>query len=127
MHATRYPLHLAAGQEQQTPRDRPSEFATTVDGAEPLLLLIDQFSADCSAVHDRAGSIGRSQIRRRKRSTGKVVEISAAYASIQAVTHLRDHADEATATHHLSMARPTEAAGLGRPRRQRLRGRRCSR
>jgi hypothetical protein len=103
MHATRLLLHIAVGLPQP-PRDRPAEFTATADGPGPLLHLVDDLAAHCAATLDTAGSVEWGHMRRRTRDGGEVVEVSAAYALIQAVTHLRGHADEASLTRHLWMA-----------------------
>lgn len=104
MHATRLLLHFAIG-APPPPRDRPAEFAATADGPVLLLKVIDDLATDCGAVLDRAGPVDWSEMRERKRSGGEIVERSAASVLIQAVTHLRGHADEASLTRHMWMAR----------------------
>lgn len=103
VHATRLLLHLAIG-APPPPRDRPAEFAATADGPAPLLKVIDDFAVDCGSVLDVAGSVDWGETRERKRSSGEIVERSAASYLIQAVTHLRGHADEASLTRHMWMA-----------------------
>jgi len=105
MHATRLLLHIATGQPHQDLRNRPAEFAATVDGPGPLLQLIDDLGADCIAALDDAGRVEWDEMRQRKRSNGEIVETSAAYALIQAVVHLRGHTDEASLTRHMWRAR----------------------
>lgn len=100
VHSTRVLLHVATGRPEPA-RDRPAEFLATVDGPEPLLALIDDLGADCFALLDAPGRVDWSAIRRRKRSTGEVIEMTAAWVLIHALTHLRGHTDEASLTRHV--------------------------
>ena len=105
MHATRVLLQMATGLPQP-PRDRSAEFAATADGPASLLQLIEDLATDCTATLDAAGPVDWNEMRRRTRDDGEVVEMSAAYALIHAVDHLRGHTDEASLTRHMWMARP---------------------
>jgi len=99
-HATRLLVHMAAGLELP-PRDRPAEFAASVDGPGPLLALIDHLAAECDTVLDGAAGTDWTAPRARTRSDGTSVEVPAIDALFQAVEHLRGHADEASLTRHL--------------------------
>lgn len=106
MHATRLLLHVAAGLPPP-PRDRASEFAATADDSAALLRLIDDVAGDCARALDAAETVDWSVVRRRTRDGGEVVEMSAAFALIHAVDHLRGHADEASLTRHVWTANHT--------------------
>jgi hypothetical protein len=103
-HATRLLLHMAAG-IGLPPRDRQAEFAATAEGPGPLLALIDEIDAECEAVLDGAAGSDWTALRTRTRSDGTTVEVPAIDALFHAVEHLRGHADEASLTRHLWMAR----------------------
>ena len=105
LHSTRRLLSFATGQPQQAPRDRVAEFAADVDGPKPLLRLIDEVAADCTATLDRSDVADWAEMRQLKRSGEETVEMSAAFAIIHAVEHLRGHTDEASLTRHVWMAR----------------------
>lgn len=87
------------------PRDRPGEFAAHAEDRESLLRLIDGLAAECLAALDGAGPIDWGTTRERRRDDGEVVHIPAAEALFHAVEHLRGHADEASLTRHLWLAR----------------------
>ena len=102
-HSTRYLLGVATGRGESD-RDRDAEFAVTAGGAEPLLALIEDLEADCRSLLG-SGPFDWGAAIRRTRSTGEVVELSAAQLLFHAVTHLRGHADEAALTRHVWSAR----------------------
>jgi hypothetical protein len=102
-HAVRSTRHLfgvAAGLPP-VPRDRPAEFAARAADPESLLDLITQLGAECLAVLDGAGEIDWSVTRTFTRADGTVAEMTAAWALIHGVDHLRGHADEAALTRHI--------------------------
>lgn len=98
--ATRLLLNLAIGAPLPA-RDRDAEFATSVTDPERLLGALDAGSAECLALLDGAGPVDWGATRCRTRADGSVWEISAAYAMLHAVDHLRGHADEAALTRHV--------------------------
>ena len=102
LHATRRLLNFATDHPQQAPRDREAEFGANVDGMESLLRLIDEVDADCTTTLDNADVSDWGEMRRLRSSGG---ELSAAFLIIHAAEHLRGHADEASLTRHLWMAR----------------------
>jgi len=103
-HSTRVLLSMALGLPMPS-RDRPAEFAAQAEDGESLLRLVDGLSAECLALLDQAGPIDWAGLRQRRRDGGEVVEIPAAEALFHAVEHLRGHADEASLTRHLWLAR----------------------
>lgn len=98
--STRMLLHLALGLPAP-PRDRDAEFAATADDAAGLMRRVDALAVECTEALDRAGDPDWGALRRRTRSDGETVEVTAAEALIQAVDHLRGHADEASLTRHI--------------------------
>lgn len=98
--ATRLLMNLAVGAPLPA-RDRDAEFAASVAGPEALLDAIDTIGAECLAILDGAGSVDWAAPRRRTRSDGSVWEMTAAYAMLHALDHLRGHADEAALTRHV--------------------------
>ncbi len=102
LHSTRRLMNLAMG-EPPGPRDRQAEFSAQVDGPEPLLKLIDEVAAHCRSALD-GGVVDWGEIRRLERPGEPTVEMSAAFALIHAVEHLRGHADEASLTRHVWLA-----------------------
>ncbi len=103
LHATRRLINVAMGQPPG-PRDRQAEFSAQVDGPEPLLDLIDEVAGDCRATLD-GGTVDWGEVRQLQRRGHPTVEMSAAFALIHAVEHLRGHADEASLTRHVWLAR----------------------
>jgi hypothetical protein len=97
MRSTRQLLGVAAGLPP-VPRDRPAEFAAAVDGPQPLLALITTVGAECLAVLDGAGTVDWAAQRTLTRADGTVAEMTAAWALIHGIDHLRGHADEAALT-----------------------------
>jgi hypothetical protein len=103
-YATRMLVAMALGLPLP-PRDRPAEFAARAEDGESLLRLVDGLSGECLAALDRAGPVDWGALRERRRDSGEVVQIPAAEALFYAVEHLRGHADEASLTRHLWLAR----------------------
>ena len=100
MSATHVLLRVAVGLPE-LPRDRAAEFAAVAAGPEPVLATIDSLANECLAVLDGAGAVDWSAIRRRTRGDGSISEMTAAYALLHGVDHLRGHADEASLTRHV--------------------------
>jgi len=101
--SARFLLGIAVGQPP-VPRDRPAEFATTVTGPEALLGIIDLARAESLAALDEAGSVDWSTTRTFPRADGTTAEMTAAWALIHGIDHLRGHADEAALTRHVVTA-----------------------
>jgi uncharacterized damage-inducible protein DinB len=94
VHSTRWWLSVALG----TPlpeRDRPSEFLTTVAGADELLAMFDPIAAECRALLDGDVAFDAGAIREDPRDGEHV---TAAWALIHAVEHLREHVAHAELT-----------------------------
>ncbi len=97
--STRMHLHLALGMAAP-PRNRAAEFAATAD-AGPLQEMIASTGAECLALLDGAGTVEWGSIRTFTRADGTTTEMTAAWALIHGIDHLRGHADEASLTRHL--------------------------
>ncbi|HEX5630926.1 MAG TPA: DinB family protein [Acidimicrobiia bacterium] len=100
--STRMHLHLALGQAAP-PRNRAAEFAATAE-AGPLLEMIDSIGAECLELLDNAAAADWGAVRSFTRADGTTTEMTAAWALIHGIDHLRGHADEASLTRHLVTA-----------------------
>jgi hypothetical protein len=100
MSSTRLWLHFAVGLSLPT-RDRAAEFAVT--GTDPAALadLIDRLAADCLAALDTVDVVDWNTARPWTRASGEVVDLTAAYALMHAVEHLRGHVDQASLVRHV--------------------------
>jgi hypothetical protein len=101
--STRMHVHVALGLPVP-PRDRPAEFATDAPGPEPLLALIDTIGGECLAVLDGAAAVEWGAVRTFTRGDGTKAEMTAAWALVHGIDHLRGHADEAGLTRHVLTA-----------------------
>jgi uncharacterized damage-inducible protein DinB len=79
-------------------RDRPSEFLTTVAGADELLEVFDAIAADCRALLSTDATFDPGAIREDPRDGDRV---TAAWALIHAVEHLREHLGHVELTRQL--------------------------
>lgn len=100
MHATRLLLSLAVGLPAPA-RDREGEFAARAVGPDEMLNMIESLAGDCHAALDTSEPIDWGTVRQFRRADGTVRELTAAFALMHAVDHLRGHADEAALTRHL--------------------------
>jgi uncharacterized damage-inducible protein DinB len=97
MHSTRSWLSVAVGAPLPE-RDRPSEFRATADGVDELLVFYDSIAADCRAVLDASEAFDPGATR----STHNEGEtVTAAYALLHALEHLREHVAHAQLTRQL--------------------------
>ncbi|MEO8424794.1 MAG: DinB family protein [Actinomycetota bacterium] len=92
--STRWWLSVALGSPLPE-RDRPSEFLTTVAGADELLGVFDPIAADCRALLETDVAFDAGAIREDPRGGEQV---TAAWALIHAVEHLREHVAHAELT-----------------------------
>lgn len=92
--STRWWLSIALGAPIPE-RDRPSEFLTVVAGADELLGVFDPIAADCRALLDTDMAFEAGAMREEP-SEGE--RVSAAWALIHAVEHLREHVAHAELT-----------------------------
>jgi hypothetical protein len=94
VNSTRWWLSMALAQPLPE-RDRGSEFLTTVSSVEELLGMFDPVAADCRALLDTGATFDAGAIREDPRDGEQV---TAAYALIHAVEHLREHVAHAELT-----------------------------
>ncbi len=104
MHSARLWLAIAAGLPRPE-RDREAEFATRERDPQALLEMIDGFSAECLAALEAAAGTDWDNTREWTRAGGGTMEVTAAYALIHALEHLRGHVDQASLVRHLWEAR----------------------
>lgn len=79
-------------------RDRPSEFLTTVAGADELLGVFDPIAGDCRTLLQTDAAFEAGAIREDPRDGDRV---TAAWALVHAVEHLREHVGHAELTRQL--------------------------
>jgi hypothetical protein len=97
VHSTRWWLSVALGRPLPD-RDRPSEFLTTVADADELLALFDPVAADCRALLETDDPFDAGAIREDPREGEQVTAI---WALIHAIEHLREHVAHAELTRQL--------------------------
>jgi hypothetical protein len=95
--STRWWLSTALG-EPIPERDRPAEFLTTVSSADELLDVFDPLAADCRALLSIDTAFDPGAIREDPRDGDRV---TAAWALIHAIEHLREHVAHAELTRQL--------------------------
>lgn len=95
--STRWWLSVALGVPLPE-RDRPSEFLTTVDDADELLAMFDPIAAECRALLGGDAPFDAGAIREDPRDGERV---TAGWALIHAVEHLREHLAHAELTRQL--------------------------
>ena len=100
--STRSWLSLATGAELP-PRDRPAEFRVVVDNADAFLAWFDATAAECRAVLDVDGPFDPSMARVPswrfdEADDGENEPVTAAWALLHAVSHLREHVGHAQLT-----------------------------
>ncbi len=101
VNSTRWWLSIALGAPIPD-RDRPSEFLTRVADAGELLAVFDPIAADCRALLDTDVTFEPGAIREVPREDEQV---TAAWALMHAVEHLREHVAHAELTRQLFGAR----------------------
>ncbi len=102
MHSTRAWLSLATG--APTPeRDRPSEFRVVIDDPDAFMAWFDAIGEECRSLLDREltfdpGAVGRPSWRS---DDGDEPPVTAAWALLHALEHLREHVGHAQLTRQL--------------------------
>jgi hypothetical protein len=105
LHSTRWWLSVAVG-EPEPERDRDSEFVASADDAASLLAFLDSMTADCRALLSTEETVDWWQPRTTTREQGDPDPLTAAWALLHALEHLREHVA------HLQLTRQLwEAAG----------------
>jgi uncharacterized damage-inducible protein DinB len=98
-HSTRTWLSVAVG-EPLPGRDRPAEFETTASDAGQLLAFVDETFDACLALVDGSRTADWSAVRNHW-DPGQDVEVSAAWALLHALEHLREHIGHMSLTRQL--------------------------
>jgi uncharacterized damage-inducible protein DinB len=102
MFSTRSWLSLAMGVELP-PRDRPAEFRATAEDADDLLAWSDAMAAECRALLADGSSYDPKKTGVAPWSTGPAAAepVTAAWALLHAIVHLREHVAQALLTRQL--------------------------
>src|SRR3990172_9357335 len=102
--STRWWLSVAVD-EPLPDRDRDSEFEALARYPTELLVFAERLFADCLALVDESRTVDWSALRRQwDQDTG--TQLSAAWALLHAVEHLREHVGQMALTRQLWEARP---------------------
>jgi uncharacterized damage-inducible protein DinB len=105
MHSTRSWLCVATG-TPEPPRDRDAEFISSAEDAAALLSTVDTMTADCRDLLSTEAPMEWSQPRTTVRQhTSAPQPISAAWALLHALEHLREHVAHLQLTRQLWEAR----------------------
>lgn len=100
MHSSRWWLSIARGLPLPE-RDRPSEFVAESASDTELLSFVDAMAAECRARLDAAEAFDPTAIR----PTPEGDPVTAAWALLHALEHLREHVAQAQLTRQLSHQR----------------------
>jgi Protein of unknown function (DUF664) len=101
MHSTRAWLSVAVGAEPPT-RDRPAEFRTVASDPNEVLSVVDDIGAECVALLDGAAYVpDRTGLAPWRQGPQANEPVSAAWALIHALVHLREHVAHAQLTRQL--------------------------
>jgi hypothetical protein len=99
--STRWWLSVATGVSLPE-RDRPSEFLASAEHVDELLLHFDAMAKDCSSILQEAGAFDAGAQREANRGRPDDSEVvSAAWALMHALEHLREHVAHAQLTRQL--------------------------
>jgi uncharacterized damage-inducible protein DinB len=105
LHSTRSWLAIAM-KAPPPERDRPSEFVATTPDAAALLAVVDEIGGECLRLLDGAGDIDWSSTRRtHARPNDQSERVTAAWALMHAMEHLREHLGQMQLTRQLAGAR----------------------
>jgi hypothetical protein len=100
MHSSRWWLTIARGLPLPE-RDRPSEFEAESASDSELLSFVDEMAADCRARLDPGDAFDPTA----SRPLPEGEPVSAAWALLHALEHLREHVSQAQLTRQLSQRR----------------------
>ena len=91
-------------------RDRPAEFLASASGAAELITFVEAMERDCVKLLDEAQDVDWSTVRRTHARPNDASErVSAAWALMHALEHLREHTGQMLLTRQLY-----DAAGVSR-------------
>jgi len=99
LHSTRAWLSLAVGAPLPE-RDRPAEFAVVVNDPAAFLATFDEFAADCRMLLDPEAPFDAGRTGTAPWRGGDLAEepVTAAWALLHAIAHLREHVGHAQLT-----------------------------
>ncbi len=105
MDSTRWWLSVATGAPMPA-RDRPSEFETVVGNVDGFVAMFDEIAADCRRLLDAnvpfdAGAERSAPSSSRDGRSSKSETVTAAWALLHAIEHLREHVAHAELTSQL--------------------------
>ena len=102
MHSTRTWLSVATGAPLPA-RDRSSEFLATATSTGQMLSFFDEMANDCRALMDAEAPFDAGAMRTSGRSTepDEIETVTAAWALLHAIEHLREHVSHAELTRQL--------------------------
>jgi uncharacterized damage-inducible protein DinB len=107
LHSSRWWLSVALGKPEPD-RDRDSEFLASTDDAASLLAFCDSMTADCRALLSIEEPVDWSQPRTTTREQGDPDPLTAGWALLHALEHLREHVA------HLQLTRQLWEAGASK-------------
>ena len=107
LHSTRAWLSVAVAAPLPE-RDRPAEFAASAADLDAFLAGFDAMSNDCRAVLEHAGPFDPGRVGTAPWRPGDLAQepVTAAWALIHALVHLREHVGHAELTRQLWDERP---------------------
>ncbi len=99
LHSTRAWLSLAVGAPLPE-RDRPAEFAAVVDDPDAFLATFDTFATDCRALLETEAPFEPGRVGTAPWRPGDLARepVTAAWALLHAIAHLREHVGHAQLT-----------------------------
>jgi hypothetical protein len=103
LHSTRWWLSVAVDAPAPE-RDRPAEFEATASSAEDLLALLDRFGGECLALLEGGGPFDPGALRESRPAYGPPETVTAAWALLHALEHLREHVAHLQLTRQLVQA-----------------------
>ncbi len=107
LNSTRWWLSVAVGRPEPE-RDRDSEFLASADDAASLVAFCDSMTADCRGLLSIEEPVDWSQPRTTTREHGAPVPLTAGWALLHALEHLREHVAHLQLTRQLWEAAAAE-------------------
>ena len=88
-------------------RDRPSEFRASTSGADDLIAFVQDMQRDCAKLLDEAQNVDWSAVRTTHARPNDASEhVSAAWALMHGLEHLREHTGQMLLTRQLFAVQP---------------------
>ncbi len=107
LHSTRWWLSVAVG-EPEPERDRDSEFAASTEDDSALLAFCDSMTTDCRALLSIEEPVDWSHQLTTTREQGDPDSLTAGWALLHAMEHLREHVSHLQLTRQLWEAGPSK-------------------